>query len=201
MASQSAVALVLFAVVWNASAGSPGENEMIFTGGCCESNGFWISGPSLYVHKGTPAVVAAMVKTPSKDRNYAYLFVIKGDEQRKATTQYDSNCGISGKKADSRGSVEIAAKKIAFEYRAELDPMESKPLRETLSINGKALDLGRGRVVLFDVSGDQLIMKQIRIALPSSSTFAAETAQVESQAKKLLELLRRGDKEARDFLK
>ena len=177
------------------------ENEAIFAGGTAESDGLWISGPSLLLRKNTPAVLAAMVKAPGKDRAYSYLLIVKGDEQRKSPANFSNRCRISRPVAESGGSLEIATRKVAFVYKAELDRTEPPTLKETFSVNGKTLDVSRGRVVLIDLTGDGVSMKQTVASLPASQTFPEKTEEVESQAKKLLDQLRRENKDVREFLK
>jgi hypothetical protein len=142
-----------------------------------------------------------MARPAGADRGYAYVLVIKGDEQRKTLAEYASECEVVASTARSRGSVAIGTRKAAFEYQVEIDPTGKRAPVETLSINGKALDVSKGRVVLIDLSGPNVNWKQVRVGLPVSPAYPKETAQVESQAKELLGHLRRGSAEAREFLK
>src|SRR6266550_1898490 len=64
-------------------------NEMIIGGGSCEVDGMWVSGPSLYLRRDTPGVAVGMVRLAGKGRVFAYVLVIKGDEQRRVVASYD----------------------------------------------------------------------------------------------------------------
>jgi hypothetical protein len=198
---RSVAGIVLLSIALSAFGGELCDNEMIIGGASSEADGLWVSNPSLCLRRDTPGVAFGMVQVPGKDRFYAYVLVIKGDEQRKVLAHYDSKGGVSGSAAISQGFVEIANKKVAFQYTVKVDPTGKQPPQGVLSINSKALEIGKGRVVLIDLSAENVNWKQLPIDLPKSPTSPTETAQVESQSKKVLEDLRRGNKNVRDFLK
>lgn len=201
MSTRLVTGLVLVSTAAVGIAGPLRDNEMIIGGGSSKADSLWVSGPSLYLRRATPGVAVGMVQLPGRNKGSAYLLVIKGDERRKALARYDSKSEASGPVGRSRGFVEIAGQRVAFEYKAEVDPTGKQPPREVLSINGKALDLASGRVVLVDLSTSKVSWMQARIALPKAPVWPTETVQVESQAKQLLKVLRRAAKKVRDFLK
>lgn len=201
MFTRFVVGVAILFVASVAFGGDLRENEIIIGGGSCEGDGIWISCPSLYLRRQTPGLAVGMVQPPGKDRGYAYILVIKGDEQRKSLARYESKGEVSGSVATSRGFLEIANKRVAFEYQVEVDRTGKQTRREVLSINGKTIDIGTGRVVLVDLSSDKVSWKQMRIELPKPPTWPTGTGQVESQAKELLGHLRDGGQEFRDFLK
>jgi hypothetical protein len=176
-------------------------NELIIGGGSCKGDELWVSSPSLYMRRDTPGVAVGMVQAPGKDRSYAYVLIIKGDEQRRGLAEYDTRSELAGTSGESRGFVEIAGKRAAFSYKVKVDPAGKQSPQERLSINGKALDLGKGRVVVVDLSPAGVSWKQVALDLPESPTWPTRSAQIESQAKKLLALWRRRGKEARSSLK
>jgi hypothetical protein len=203
-------ALAGVALLFVASPAFGGElrnNEMIIGGGSCDSDGMWVSGPSLYLRRDTPAIAAGMVRPPGKARAYAYILVIKGDKQRKTLARYDGQSSASGTSASrgatatSRGSVEIGNRKVAFAYHLRVDPAGRLPPVESLCIDGNPVDLEKGRVVLVDLSPDGGKLKQVRVGLPESPSWPTEADQVESQAKNLLKNLRRRSEAVREFLK
>jgi hypothetical protein len=175
-------------------------NEMIVGGGSCEADGLWVTSPSLYLRRGCPGVAVGMVRLPGEARRYAYVLLIKGDPRRKVFADYGSRSELTGSGAGSRGFVEIAGKKVAFAYKVEVDPAGKQAARETLWINGRALDVGKGRVVLVDLSADGVRWQQVGAGVPRSPSWPTETAGVESQVKALVGYLRRGDREVRRFL-
>ena len=140
-------------------------------------------------------------RPPGAGRGYAYALVIKGDEQRKALAEYAGRSEVVGATARSSGFVAIGNRRATFEYRVEVDPMGVRGPVETLSINGQPLEVGKGRVVLIDLSAPDVSWKQVGVGLPASPAYPEGAAQVESQAKGLLGQLRRDSAEAREFLK
>lgn len=167
------------------------DNEMIIGGGSAETDGMWISGPSLWLRRGTAGVAVGMVRPPGRKRQFAYVLVIKGDELRRSLAGYSSNSSSTGSAGNSSGFVEIMGKKATFRYVALADRPETGALRESLTLNGQTLDLAKGRVVLVDLSGEAPCFRQVSIDLPESTAWPAEPAEVETQAKELLDRLRR----------
>jgi hypothetical protein len=169
------------------------NNEMIVGGGSCETDGMWISGPSLYLRRHAPGIVVGMVRLPRQERCYAYVLVIRGDPKRTVLAEFDGGSTSSGSAARSGGHVSIAKRKVSFEYETHLT---GKVAAEDLLINGQRIDLSKGRVVLVDLSAE-VTWRQIPVKLPGKPSWPTETADVETKAKELLGYLRRGDKERR----
>jgi hypothetical protein len=193
--------LALLSVAPSAFGGGLRDNELIIGGSSGDADGLSVSGPSFYLRRNTPAVVVGMVRPPEKDRRYAYVLVIKGDEQRKFLARYDGTNGVSGPVANSRGFLEIAGKKVAFEYSIAVDPAGKQTPKEALSIDGKTVDLAEGRVVLVDLWAKGERWQQVRIGLSESPSLPTTTGQVESQAREMLDHLRRRSENVRRFLK
>lgn len=202
MLRRTAIVLIPLAIFFLVAPGANlRNNELIIAGGSGESDGFWISGPSLYLRRDTPAVTVAMVRSPGQEMGYAYVLIVKGDEKRKVLAGFESKSQVLGSIASSGGFIEIANRKASVDYRAQFDPAVKNALREELFINGKTLDLSKGRVVLVDLSTDNVTFTQTVVELPKSPTWPTQTPQVEVQAKMMLEHLRREDKQVRSFLK
>src|SRR5262245_17148269 len=194
MYARIAVGLALLCTAPSAVGGDLRPNEMIVGGGSCEAEGLWVSGPSMYVRRGSPAVAVGMARLPGAGRGYTYVLVIKGDEQRQTLAEYGSESEVAMSAARSRGFLAIGKRRATFEYQVEIDPAGKRAPVETLSINGKHVDVGKGRVVLIDLSAPDVSWKQVGIALPASPAYPTDVAQVEAQAKQLL-------RHVRDFLK
>lgn len=191
----------LLTTVCLATGGGLRENEMIIGGGSSEADGLWVSGPSFYLRRGAPGQVMGMVQFPGKNRQYAYVLVIKGDEQRKTLAHYDGINGVAGPTAKSWGFLEIAPQKVVFEYQAAIDPKGKQEPHANLRINGKVINLDQGRVVLVDLAAKKETWKQIRSNLPKSPAWPKETRDIESQAREMLDHLKRESNEVRQFLK
>jgi hypothetical protein len=105
-----------------------------------------------------------------------------------------------GPSAKSSGSLEIGDRKIVFEYQFRADPARKAAPIETLTLDGKPVDLDQGRVVLVDLSPNGGTCKQVRVDLPESPTHPREIEQIESQAKAMLKHLRQQSKTVREFV-
>ena len=205
MRTIAGLALLFFALP--AFGGDLQNNEMIIGGGSSDSDGMWVSGPSLYLRRENPGLAVGMVRPVGKARAYAYVLVIKGDEQRKTLAEFQSQSSAEGATASraalamSRGSVEIGNRKIVFEYHVQVDPAGRQAPVETLAIDRNPVDLSMGRVILVDLSPDGGKLKQVRVDLPESPSWPTTTDQVEAQATNSLKYLRRRSEAVREFLK
>jgi hypothetical protein len=201
MFKRSIAGFVVLACSLVASGGELRDNEMVIGGGSGEANGLWASGPSWVVRRNAPGVSVGLMQTPRKERRFAYVLIVKGDEKRKELAQQESNCEVNGSTAVSKGMIEIANKKATFEYTVKIDPAGKLPPVETFTLNGKAIDVAKGRVLLVDLSAERVSWQQQAIQLPSPALWHSETKFVEAQAKQLVEQFRRDSKEVREFLK
>lgn len=172
------------------------DNEMVIAGGSAAADGLWISAPSVYLRRGTVGVVRAMRQASGGRAEHAYVLLIRGDESRSQLAHCDSRCTARTSSAVSGGSVRIGGRKVVFDYGWKV---AETGMRESLFVNGKALDPVKGRVVLIDLSIDDTPVRQVGADLPKMAP-ADGTAVVETQARQLLDHLRRTDDAVRRFL-
>jgi hypothetical protein len=182
-------------------AGKLKENEMISGGGFTQADGFWVSGPSIWLRRDQPGVVLGMIQPPKGNREYAYLLIIKGDEKRNTLANFESQSKVDGILAQSSGSVLILGNQIKVDYQARMDPKGKQALQENLSLNGKSLDLRKGRVFLVDLSGKEARWNQVQGPLPANPDYPQEIKKIEETAKKSLNSLRKENAKVREFLK
>lgn len=198
-ARMTAALIALFIGLSSARGTDLHENEMIVGGGSTEADGLWISGPSLYLRRDMPGMFFAMAKAPEGKRTFAYFLLIKGDERRRTFATYSSRSAVAAALGTSAGSVEIAGKRVDVAYQMVIDPTGKQAPQETLTINGQALDLRSGRVVLVDLSGDKVRHEQIDATLPGDPPELRETKDVESLSKRLLDRLSKENKSVREL--
>jgi hypothetical protein len=181
--------------------GEAADNELRHGGGYCESEGFWISGLNLCLRRDTPGVAFGMVRPPRGDAAYAYLVLIKGDEKRRHFPDYGSRVETDGKTATDTFHLGINGTRVDVRYGATIDPRDVTKLGETLTINGKPVDVRAGRVLLVDLSGAEPRWQQVRVALPARPAVVETLDELESRARAHVRRLRQESEVVRRFLK
>lgn len=194
-----AMSLIL-AVLPTAFAADLRENEILLPGGGARSGDLWVSSPSLRIRQGMPASAFAFVKAPGGATQYAFLIVIKGEEGRKTLAPYSSTSTSDGSKGRSAGYVDIAGKRVAFEYELAFDPANAVRVTEKLTLDGKAIDLSKGRVLLVDPTGKELECSQLQADLPDPKS-PTTPDELDAAADKQLDLLKKEHAAIRTFLK
>jgi hypothetical protein len=201
-------ALFAFALISSVvHGGDLATNELINGGGSSESDGMWITSPSLYLRCSHPGVMFGMVRPPGQSRAIAYVFIIKGDEKRTTFAQFIGESravGIpsnAGAHASSKGSLVVAGQKMSFVYSIRSESIADAKPTEMLIVDGNAVDLGKGRILLIDLSGRGDKLKQVSAELPNASRWSERTEQVEVRSKQIVQELHRHHHIVRDFLK
>jgi hypothetical protein len=151
-------------------------------GGGCESDGLYVSSMNLWLRRGEPGVAFGLARGPGTPLRYGYILLLKGDPQRRTLAGHNLTSSSDGQRATGGGYVEINGSRAEVAYRVEVGP----DLRESLVINGKAFDLGKGRVFLVDHSFSPARVRQIRAKLPSEPTAPKTTADVDRLARELI---------------
>ncbi len=164
-----------------ATAGSLRENEVVVAGGGAEADGHGVSGMSLWVRKGEPAVAFGVSLTNGK-AGRGYVLVMKGDPDRKSLATWGGSAHSNGKTATSEGYVTIG-------LRADLR-YSVTPASETIDLVGRNYNLNKGRVFLIDLGAKEVTVQQVEIELAAPSN-PTTTEQVEAIAKDHLKRLKK----------
>ena len=103
-------------------------------------------------------------------------------------------------KASSKQLVAVAGSKLTIAYAIEIDRRTRMVLRETLSLNGKPLDLTRGRVLLVDLRASPPKWQQKNLTLPAEVPAASDRKATLALVEKVTDSLARRDKTVKAFL-
>jgi hypothetical protein len=174
-------------------------DEIVSGGGSSESDGFWISTPSIRSRQDGPGVAFGLVQPPGSPKGYSYLLLIKGIEGK--PSGYSGTCTTDGRAASSSLQLDVGGAKLQLVYRMELDPKNRKAASETLTVNGKAVDLAKGRVLLISLAGKDFAWLQEAVELPRMPTAPRTVEEIEALAKEHVKRLRQESKAVRAFLK
>ena len=174
-------------------------DDLVFGGGSSESDGFWVSSPNARFRQDGPGVAFGLIQPPGSAKTFAYCALIKGIDGK--VNGYNAGCKNDSRTASSSLQIEVDGAKLELVYKMEIDQQTKKVVSESLTANGKALDPGKGRVLLIARAGKDLTCQQAATELPKSPTAPRTTEEVEALAKEQLKRLRQECDAVRAFLK
>ena len=154
----------------------------------------------LVVREGAAGSAFGTIRVGKGKRQLSYFVVLKhrlaaeGKRDRKELVMLENTEG------ESKQTVIIDGKTLQVDFKVNLDPATKKLSRETLTINDKSVDVGKGRVILADMTASTPTWKQLAATLPSEVAVATSKKAAESLAKKVLASLAKQDKKARAFI-
>src|SRR5262249_25129497 len=143
---------------------------------------------------------SGLIRLPGGPRTFAYVLLVKGDEDRRTLPVAESNSSVSGAVASARGMIEGAGRRLELEYRAQLAAGGAKLAEQAPRFNGKPIDLRAGRVFLVDCTGKEIAWKQVAVTLPRDPEAPRATAAIAAQARELLGSLKKESSAVRQFL-
>ncbi|HYH66469.1 MAG TPA: hypothetical protein VD866_17380 [Urbifossiella sp.] len=155
-------------------------NEAVVAGGTAESDGHGVSGMSLWVRKGEPAVAFGMSLTAGK-AGHGFVLVMKGDPDRLAPAPWSGSASSDGKTATCEANVTIG-------LRADVRYSVTRA-SESLDLIGRNYDLAKGRVFLIDLTGKEAAVRQVQVEL-AAPTNPTTAEQVEAISKDHLKRLK-----------
>jgi hypothetical protein len=200
MSTKIVTALAVFLMVYTLVATSQlRANELVSGGGSSESDGFWVSAPNVRFRQGGPGVAFGLIQPPGSPKKYSYLVLIKGIEGK--WSGYGGSCKCDGRTASSSLQLEVGGAKLQVVYKMEIDRQNNKVTSETLTVNGKALDLNKGRVLLASPTGKDFTWQQEAAELPKAASAPRTLEEVEALATELVKRLRKESEGVRAFLK
>jgi hypothetical protein len=176
-------------------------NELIAGGGSCKSADLFITSMILWLRRGEPGVAFGMAKGPDTELASKYVLLVKGDPERRNPPDYDCTSYLNGNVARGGGHVEINGNRASVAYNLEVNQAGGRGEQERLTINGKAFDLGRGRVFLVDLSGTSVDVRQVKAELTKGAAAPRTTEDVEWLARGHLRQLRKVSAAVREFSK
>jgi hypothetical protein len=187
--------------------------EIVEGGGSTESDSFGFQAGGLFLKEGLPGVMFGTEKKPAGEREFVYLVIFKhqvsatsnfitrsnslnatGGEKRLVTMTADLGLGIGG--------LGIGVQQADLKSVVEIETRTKTVKRETLTLNGKEVDLGRGRLFLADLAGTtKPKWEQVHAKLPANLPDPKETKGVRDLVRRVFDELPKESESVRDFLK
>ena len=192
-------ALTLFCFLCLAAATQLCADGFIFGGGGSDSGGLWVSTPNARFRNDGPGVVYGLLSTPGGSPTCGYVVVVRGKDWR--SVGFNGQATSDGRTASSTMGLEVGGRKLQLVYAVKYDPTSKQSIIETVTLDGKQLDLTKGRVLLVAADGDGSA-RQCDVDLRRAPAAMPRTLEdVEAQAKALLKALCDESVAVRDFLK
>jgi hypothetical protein len=173
--------------------------QLVQTGRAARSGDLEIWAGSL-VFRPTEASVLFGGMRGASEAQVSYLLVLKGQGQTAALPRSSAEARVEGLAGQARHTLQLEGQSLQLEYTVKLDPVRKTINRETLSLNGKVVDLLRGRVFLIDWSVNPYRWQQRQTALPSGSLETASKKQTEALARRFLAELSKQDRVLKEFI-
>lgn len=175
--------------------------EVVAGGGYSESDGFWISSPNIRLRQAGPGVAFGLVQPQGSPKGYSYFLLVRESTSKQTLNEYKLGAKNDGRVASSSLELQLGGATLEVVYKMELEPRNKKVISETLTVNGKALDLGKGRVLLAEIAAKEFKWQQLAVELPKGPTAPRTAEEVEALAKEQVRRLRQESEAVRAFLK
>ncbi len=132
-------------------------------------------------------------------RRFTYFAVIKHglNADQGTSTSEQARVGIGA--GESTQVVGVGDQKLTITYKVKMDA-KNAVTRETLTVNGKEMDAGKGRVLVVDLTATPPTVGQLKVALPAEVPDPATPAAAAGLVKRTLADLAKRNKVIRDFI-
>jgi hypothetical protein len=153
----------------------------------------------LVVREGSAGAAFGTVRVGKGKRQMAYFAVLKHRLGTDSKSDAKESLMLDDTEGESKQTVTIDGKTLQVDYKVTLDRATKKLVRETLTINEKSVEIGKGRVFLVDLTASPPTWKQLAATLPAEVPEATSKKSAEALAKKVLSSLAKQEK-ARAFI-
>ncbi len=148
---------------------SHSPDKATFSGGRAANGGFAISSPNLFIREGAPGVVFGTYGVPNMPDALSYFVLFKRPPGSLAQPGFaprisarDEADGLS-----ASFNLDIGGARLSIAHRIALNESRNGIAKETLSIEGKALDVSAGRFFYVDLTAKPFRIEQKNIPLPN----------------------------------
>jgi hypothetical protein len=172
-------------------------------GASTQSDGWWFSAGSVHLQSAEPGLAFGMQKTPTGDREFAYVVLFRHAISERSGFNQAQQAGVSfdGTIASMRHSLTIDEKVLKIELEIEAIQNSGTLSPQSLKVNGTDLDPLEGKIFLVDFTSDAMSYHQIDSELPESLRDPTrETKAVSQLARNVIEKLENENETVRNFL-
>ena len=151
----------------------------------------------LVVREGEAGIAFGSLRLARGKRVPAYVLVLDHRLGGEGKSRFDDVASAEDGKAEAKQTITIDGHTLALVYPVTLEAR--KPAQESLTLEGKAIDLSRGRVFLVDMKSSPPRWEQRKVELPAEVDAATSKKAAASLAAKLLAHLRDKDRRVKEF--
>jgi hypothetical protein len=198
MRTKSIVLVIFLALAGTAR----GEDVALLQGTSGSKSGdFEVRAGGLVVREGAPGSAFGTVRKGGKKQELSYFVVFKHRLALAGKTDCSEETNADDREATTTQTIALDDKKLVIAYKITYDSKTKKVLSETLSVNGKAVDIARGRVFVADLTAGPVKWEQKKLKLPADVPDTADKKDAEALANKVLASLGKQDKAVAALLK
>ena len=151
----------------------------------------------IVVREGEAGVAFGSVRMARGKRIPAYVLILDHRLGGEGKSRFDDSASAEDDKAEAKQTITIDGHTLALVYRVALEAR--KPAVESLTLEGKVIDLSRGRVFLVDMKSSPPRWEQRKVELPAEVDAATSKKAASALAAKLLAHLRDKDRRVKEF--
>lgn len=174
--------------------------EVIQGASGARSEGLEVHAGGLVVRQGEAGAAFGTMRLGTLQRQVAYFVVLKHRLGPGSPLELSEEASCDGTTGSGKQAIAIAGNSLLIDYLVRLEEKGKGPGQETLAVNGKNVDLARGRVLLVDLTANPPRWEQRKVDLPSEVNEVASKKGAEELARKVLGELVKKDRKTREFV-
>jgi hypothetical protein len=182
-------------------AGQTGEKMEVVKGTSgSRSAALEVQAGGLVLREGAVGSAFGTFRAGTGKRQLSYFLLIRHHLGGSGKSDFSEETTVEDAEGESKQSLTIDGKSLLVEHKVKLDPVTRQPAREALTVNRKAVDVSRGRVLLVDLTVSPPKWEQRKLALPAEVPGASSKKAAEELARKVLASLVKQDSKVKAFV-
>jgi hypothetical protein len=164
--------------------------------------GNWeVQAGGVVLRQGSAGSAFGTVRKGAPTHTFSYFLVLKHRYGSCSKVDASEKADTTEKKATTKQLLTIDGNKLTIGYQIDFDLAAKRAVRESITINGKAVNVAKGRVLLVDMTANPPKWQQKNLELPAvGPTAVTEEKAAEALTRKVFEALGKKDKDVRAFI-
>jgi hypothetical protein len=154
----------------------------------------------LVLREGAVGSAFGTVRKGGAAHELSYFVLLKHRYTAASSAGSTEESGAADAQADTKQVVDVDGTKLTVSYKIEFNAKANRVLGESLTVNGKALDVAKGRVLLVDLTVSPPKWEQKKLTLPATVPAATDRKAAAALARQTLEALAKQDKAVQAFI-
>ena len=193
--------LLLAAVMVMLAGPEPVETAQVVQGASgARSDSLEVHAGGLVAREGEAGSTFGLIQAGKARRQVSYFVVFKHRLSAGTPLESSEETAVEGDAGTSKQSLTSDGKALQIDYQVQLDAASKKVSRESLTVNSKAVDLSRGRLLLADLTTSPVRWEQRKVDLPADPGEATSPGAAEELVRKALAEAAKKDRKVKEFL-